>query len=132
MPDRRIIAIAVTPKAYDEILKLKGKSTWTNFTLMAVVKLVGGNPILEGEIAALPKKAEPKPKVEKPKAEKPTAEKPTKKATKKVTSVTEAKEMAQRLAPVKEPEVVEVPDEQEPTEAEVKAIEEGLPNETES
>lgn len=58
MPDRRIIAIAVSPRAYDEILKLKGKVTWTDFTLRAVNALVGSNAILEEEIANLPR---PKP-----------------------------------------------------------------------
>jgi len=67
MPDRRIIAIAVSPRAYDEILKLKGKVTWTDFTLRAVNALVGSNAILEEEIANLPK---PKPKAEKPKPKK--------------------------------------------------------------
>lgn len=67
MPDRRIIAIAVSPRAYDEILKLKGKVTWTDFTLRAVNALIGSNAILEEEIANLPK---PKPKAEKAKAEK--------------------------------------------------------------
>jgi hypothetical protein len=67
MPDRRIIAIAVSPRAYDEILKLKGKVTWTDFTLRAVNALVGSNTILEEEIANLPK---PKPKAEKPKPKK--------------------------------------------------------------
>lgn len=67
MPDRRIIAIAVSPRAYDEILKLKGKVTWTDFTLRAVNALIGSNAILEEEIANLPK---PKPKAEKPKPKK--------------------------------------------------------------
>lgn len=74
MPDRRIIAIAVTPKAYDEILKLKGKDTWTAFVLHATVKYVGGNEILEREIDALPAKKEPKPKAEK-KAKEPKSKK---------------------------------------------------------
>ena len=51
MPDRRIIATAVSPRAYDEILKLKGKVTWTDSTLRAVNALVGSNAILEEEIA---------------------------------------------------------------------------------
>ena len=67
MPDRRIIAIAVSPRAYDEILKLKGKVTWTDFTLRAVNTLVGSNAILEEEIANLPKS---KPKASKPKPKK--------------------------------------------------------------
>ncbi len=67
MPDRRIIAIAVSPRAYDEVLKLKGKVTWTDFTLRAVNALVGSNAILEEEIANLPR---PKPKAEKPKSKK--------------------------------------------------------------
>lgn len=67
MPDRRIIAIAVSPRAYDEILKLKGKVTWTDFTLRAVNALIGSNAILEEEIANLPK---PKPKAEKPEPKK--------------------------------------------------------------
>lgn len=74
MPDRRIIAIAVTPPAYDEIIKLKGKDTWTAFVLHATVKYVGGNEILEREIDALPTKKEPKPKAEK-KAKEPKAKK---------------------------------------------------------
>lgn len=67
MPDRRIIVIAVSPRAYDEILKLKGKVTWADFTLRAVNALVGSNAILEEEIANLPK---PKSKAEKPKPKK--------------------------------------------------------------
>ena len=76
MPDRRIIAIAVSPRAYDEILKLKGKVTWTDFTLRAVNALVGGNAILEEEIANLPR---PKPKAEKPKPKKPAKPEPKEK-----------------------------------------------------
>jgi len=112
MADRRIIAIAVAPKAYDEIQKLKGKETWTSFVINAVVKLVGGNEILEAELDALPKKAEPKPKVEKPKAEKKA------KKGKKAESV----EVVFEELPVMETE---------PTETELEAIEEGLPNEIE-
>ena len=67
MAEKRIIAIAVSPRAYDEVLKLKGKVTWTDFTLRAVNALVGSNAILEEEIANLPK---PKPKAEKPKSKK--------------------------------------------------------------
>ena len=67
MAEKRIIAIAVSPRAYDEILKLKGKVTWTDFTLRAVNALAGSNAILEEEIANLPK---PKPKAEKPKPKK--------------------------------------------------------------
>lgn len=65
MPDRRIIAIAVTPKAYDEVIKLKGDQTWTHFVLDAIERHVGGNEVLKAELEALPKKAEPKPKPEK-------------------------------------------------------------------
>lgn len=80
MSDRRIIAIAVTPTAYDEILKLKGDETWTSFVIRSVMQNIpGGNTILEAEHAALPKKAEPKPKPEKKaKVEKPKAEKKAK------------------------------------------------------
>lgn len=83
MPDRRIIAIAVSPRAYDEILKLKGKMTWTDFTLRAVNALVGSNAILEEEIANLPKPkkaAKPEPK-EKPKPEAEKSKPETKKGT---------------------------------------------------
>ena len=67
MVEKRIIAIAVSPRAYDEILKLKGKVTWTDFTLRAVNALVGSNAILEEEIANLPR---PKPKAAKPEPKK--------------------------------------------------------------
>ena len=63
MADRRIIAIAVTPKAYDEIQKLKGNRTWTQYVLEGMVILHPKNPILEDEYQALQK--EPKPKAEK-------------------------------------------------------------------
>lgn len=70
MADRRIIAIAVSPGAYDEIQKLKGDATWTDFTLRAVDALVGGNIVLTDELDNLRKKAEKKVKEPKPKAEK--------------------------------------------------------------
>jgi hypothetical protein len=67
-PDKRVIAIQVTPKAYDEIQRLKGELTWARFTIECVLARVGDNSILQDELANLPKPKEPKPP--KPKAEK--------------------------------------------------------------
>ena len=64
---RRIIAIAVSPTAYDEIQRLKGTETWTSFVTRAVDTLVGGNETLQAELASLPKH---EPKAKKPKAKK--------------------------------------------------------------
>ena len=66
MADRRIIAIAVTPKAYDEIQRLKGNRTWTQYVLEGMVILHPKNQILEDEYKASQKE----PKTPKPKAEK--------------------------------------------------------------
>jgi len=62
---RRIIAVSVSPTAYDEIQRLKGKETWTSFVIRAVDTLVGGNETLKFELDALPKH---EPKAEKPRA----------------------------------------------------------------
>ncbi len=61
--ERRIIAIQMLPKAYDEIQRLKGEETWTRFIIQCVLAKVGDNSILQDELASLTKE----PKVEKPK-----------------------------------------------------------------
>jgi len=72
MADKRIIAIAVSPKAYDEILKLKGDRTWTEWLLELMLLENATNEVLQSELTK-PKaievptpisieKAEPKPK----------------------------------------------------------------------
>ncbi len=63
---RRIIAIQMLPKAYDEIQKLKAEETWTRFIIQCVLAKVGDNSILQDELASLVKE----PKEQKPKAEK--------------------------------------------------------------
>lgn len=67
MADRRIIAIAVTPKAYDEIQKLKSDRTWTGYLIELVLLENPRNQVLTDELANLPKK---EVKEQKPKAEK--------------------------------------------------------------
>lgn len=70
--DKRIIAIQMLPKAYDEIQRLKGEETWTRFIIECVRAKVGNNTILQDELATLLQEAEArKVKTEKPKAEKP-------------------------------------------------------------
>jgi hypothetical protein len=66
--DRRVIAIQMLPKAYDEIQRLKGEETWTKFIIECVQAKVGDNSILQDELANLPKPKVPKPP--NPKAEK--------------------------------------------------------------
>jgi len=73
--DRRVIAIQMLPKAYDEIQRLKGEETWTKFIIECVLAKVGDNITLRDELANLPKPKEPKPP-------KPKAEKKRKKASK--------------------------------------------------
>ena len=77
--EKRIIAIQMLPKAYDEILRLKGEETWTRFIIQCVLAKVGDNSILQDELASLTTKAE-KPKapakVKKGKVEEPTIEQP--------------------------------------------------------
>jgi len=72
--DKRIIAIAVTPRAYDEIQRLKGNRTWTQYVLESMVILHPKNDILTDEYEASKKE----PKQQKPKAEKPKKEKKAK------------------------------------------------------
>jgi len=58
--ERRIIAISMLPKAYDEIQRLKAEETWTKFIIECVLAKVGDNSILQDELASLvkePKKA---------------------------------------------------------------------------
>jgi len=62
---KRIIAIAVSPKAYDEILTLKGERTWTKWLLELMLLEKPGHEVLYAELSDLVK-----PKTEKPKAEK--------------------------------------------------------------
>jgi hypothetical protein len=63
--DRRVIAIQMLPKAYDEIQRLKGEETWTKFIIECALAKVGDNSILQDELSNLPKPKEPKPKAEK-------------------------------------------------------------------
>lgn len=65
MADRRIIAISVSPKAYDEIQKLKGKRTWTRWALEMALLENPDNDALKAELASLSKH---EPKAEKPKS----------------------------------------------------------------
>ena len=51
--ERRIIAIQMLPKAYDEIQRLKGEETWTRFIIQCVLAKVGDNSILQDELASL-------------------------------------------------------------------------------
>jgi len=67
MAGRRIIAIAVTPKAYDEIQKLKGDRTWTGYVIELALLENPQNQVLTDELANLLKK---EVKEQKPKAEK--------------------------------------------------------------
>ena len=62
--DKRIIAIAVPPKAYDEILKLKGARTWTKWLIELMLLENPTNEILNNEMHGFTE-----PKAEKPKAE---------------------------------------------------------------
>jgi len=98
--EKRIIAIQMLPKAYDEIQRLKGEETWTRFIIQCILAKVGDNSILQDELASL---------VKEPKAEKPKVEKP-----KKVKATRKGK------AKVQEP-AAEVTGEREPTENELKA-----------
>ncbi|MBA7596788.1 hypothetical protein ES703_03777 [subsurface metagenome] len=69
--DKRVIAIQMLPKAYNEIQRLKGEQTWTRFIIECVLAKVGDNTILQEELAGLIAEAEArKVKVEKPKAKK--------------------------------------------------------------
>jgi len=78
MADRRIIAIAVTPKAYDEIQKLKGDRTWTGYVIELALLENPQNQVLTDELANLPKK---EVKEQKPKAEKKAKKEKKGKAT---------------------------------------------------
>ena len=82
------------PKAYSEIQRLKGDETWTKFIIECVIAKAGNNSILQDELAGLIAEAEAR----KVKIEKPKAKKPKKAVKAEVTK--------------------------EPTEAELKAIEE--------
>ena len=64
--ERRIIAIQMLPKAYDEIQRLKGEETWTRFIIQCVLAKVGDNSILQDEFKSLAKE----PKAEKTKTKK--------------------------------------------------------------
>ena len=68
--ERRIIAIQMLPKAYDEIQKLKGEETWTRFIIQCVLAKVGDNSILQDELASLVKE----PKTKTAETEVPSAE----------------------------------------------------------
>ena len=69
MPDKRIIAIQVSPRAYDEIQMLRGERTWTKYLLELMTLENPQNEVLTAELLELGK-----PKTERPKAE----EKPAK------------------------------------------------------
>ena len=69
--DKRIIAIAVSPRAYDEILKLKGERTWTKWLLELMSIENPTNEVLTDELLELVKPKTEKPKTQpKPKKEK--------------------------------------------------------------
>jgi len=68
--NKRIIAIQMLPKAYDEIQRLKEEETWTRFIIQCVLAKVGDNSILKDELKSLVKE----PKAEKPKKGKTEAE----------------------------------------------------------
>ena len=55
-PDRRIIAIAVSPKCYDEIQKLKADRTWTRWAVEMALLEHPDNETLKAELDSLPKK----------------------------------------------------------------------------
>ena len=126
--ERRIIAIQMLPKAYDEIQRLKGDETWTRFIIQCVMHLPGegDNHILKDELASLTKE----PKAEKPKTKKGK----TKKAETEVPSAEEAERVGvegkgtlimphthrSKKAKVQEPSA-EVTGERQPTENELKA-----------
>lgn len=62
---KRIIAIAVSPKAYDEISNLKGDRTWTKWLLFLMLLENPTNEVLNNELLGFTKlklEAEPKPK----------------------------------------------------------------------
>jgi len=69
--ERRIIAISVSPPAYDEIQKLKGERTWTRWALEMALIEHPDNEVIKAELENQPKK-EPKP--EKPKKAKKSKE----------------------------------------------------------
>ena len=81
--ERRIIAIQMLPKAYDEIQRLKGEETWTKFIIECVLAKVGDNSILQDELASL--------------EEKPKAEKPAKKGKARVEAQVPSAEEAERV-----------------------------------
>ena len=75
MAEKRIIAIAVSPTAYDEIRRLKGQRTWSGYVLGLTLLENPENKILNDELANLTKhkpngkkakasKSEPKTKKE--------------------------------------------------------------------
>ena len=107
MADRRIIAIAVSPKAYDEIQKLKGVRTWTGYVIELALLENPQNQVLTDELANLPKK---EVKEQKPKAEK------------------KAKKVKKAEASGEDKVAMVILEEHEPTEAELKAIETEVPS----
>ncbi|GAH64060.1 unnamed protein product [marine sediment metagenome] len=107
MADRRIIAIAVSPKAYDEIQKLKGDRTWTDYVIELALLENPQNQVLTDELANLPKK---EVKEQKPKAEK------------------KAKKVKKAEASGEDKVAMVILEEHEPTKEELKAIETGVPS----
>lgn len=65
--EKRIIAISVSLKAFDEVQRLRGERTWTGWLLQLIAKEHPDNQVIKDEIANLPKK---KAKAEKPRKEK--------------------------------------------------------------
>jgi hypothetical protein len=111
---RRIIAIAVSPTAYDELLKLKGKRTWNSYLLHMALLDQPHNTILQSELDSQPKPKEPK--AEKPKKEKKEA--------------TKGGAKAGSSHPRKEPPTpgISEPENRELTQAELRALEELAPS----
>lgn len=133
MADRRIIAIAVTPKAYDEIQKLKSDRTWTGYLIELVLLENPRNQVLTDELANLPKKKAKKEKkvaksekVEKAEAETevPSAEEAERVEVEGKGTLIMPHTHKTKKAKVQEPsaKVTEQPTaEQEPTDDELKA-----------
>jgi hypothetical protein len=76
---KRIIAIAVSPSAYDEILNLKKGRTWTRWLVELMLLEAPTSKILNKEMQGLTKKPKAEPKAEKVKAEKPKRDRKAKK-----------------------------------------------------
>ena len=133
MADRRIIAIAVSPKAYDEIQKLKGGRTWTGYVIELALLENPQNQVLTDELANLPKKEvkEQKPKAKKEKkgkaaveTEVPSAEEAERVEVEGEGTLIMPHTHKGKKAKVQEP-AAKVTGEREPTNAELQAINKG-------